>query len=101
MGPRDHRAHAAHSLPDPCAHAQAAALDELDSRVHSGDQEAARSTARTRGACSGRRCCSTSKTIRTVLPAVAQLPVFLSVYFMLRIELRHDICPGINSPGPS
>ena len=35
----------------------------------------------------------------SVLPAVAQLPVFLSVYFMLRTDLRHDICPGINPPG--
>jgi YidC/Oxa1 family membrane protein insertase len=33
------------------------------------------------------------------LPAVAQLPVFLSVYFMLRTDLRHEICPGINPPG--
>src|SRR3954462_7575813 len=32
-------------------------------------------------------------------PAVAQLPVFLSVYFMLRTDLRHDICPAINPPG--
>ena len=32
----------------------------------------------------------------SVLPAVAQLPVFLSVYFMLRTDLRHDICPAIN-----
>jgi YidC/Oxa1 family membrane protein insertase len=37
----------------------------------------------------------------SVLPAVAQLPVFLSVYFMLRTDLRHDICPGINPPGTS
>jgi YidC/Oxa1 family membrane protein insertase len=33
------------------------------------------------------------------LPAVAQLPVFLSLYYMLRTDLRHDICPGINAPG--
>src|SRR3954452_14235994 len=33
------------------------------------------------------------------LPALAQLPVFLSVYFMLRTDLRHDICPAINPPG--
>ena len=31
----------------------------------------------------------------SLLPAVAQLPVFLSVYFMLRTDLRHDICPGV------
>ena len=27
------------------------------------------------------------------LPMVAQLPVFLSLYYMLRVDLRHDICP--------
>ncbi len=30
------------------------------------------------------------------LPMVAQLPVFLSLYYMLRVDLRHDICPTIN-----
>lgn len=30
------------------------------------------------------------------LPMVAQLPVFLSLYYMLRVDLRHDICPEIN-----
>jgi len=30
------------------------------------------------------------------LPMVAQLPVFLSLYYMLRTDLRHDICPRIN-----
>ena len=30
------------------------------------------------------------------LPMVAQLPVFLSLYYMLRVDLRHDICPNIN-----
>jgi YidC/Oxa1 family membrane protein insertase len=30
------------------------------------------------------------------LPMVAQLPVFLSLYYMLRVDLRHDICPSIN-----
>jgi YidC/Oxa1 family membrane protein insertase len=33
------------------------------------------------------------------LPMVAQLPVFLSLYYMLRTDLRHDICPDINPPG--
>src|SRR3954467_1085482 len=33
------------------------------------------------------------------LPLVAQLPVFLSLYYMLRTDLRHDICPEINPPG--
>ena len=37
--------------------------------------------------------------LRSVLPALAQLPVFLSLYYMLRTDLRHDICPGINPPG--
>jgi YidC/Oxa1 family membrane protein insertase len=30
------------------------------------------------------------------LPMVAQLPVFLSLYYMLRTDLRHDICPEVN-----
>src|SRR3954463_7896838 len=33
------------------------------------------------------------------LPMVAQLPVFLSLYYMLRVDLRYDICPDINPPG--
>src|ERR671926_467276 len=33
------------------------------------------------------------------LPMVAQLPVFLSLYYMLRTDLRHDICPKINPAG--
>jgi YidC/Oxa1 family membrane protein insertase len=33
------------------------------------------------------------------LPMVAQLPVFLSLYYMLRTDLRHDICPSINPVG--
>src|SRR3954470_1407459 len=37
----------------------------------------------------------------SVLPALAQLPVFLSLYYMLRSDLRHDICPAINPPGTS
>src|SRR3954468_12838631 len=32
------------------------------------------------------------------LPLVAQLPVFLSLFYMLRKDLRHDICPVINPP---
>jgi YidC/Oxa1 family membrane protein insertase len=32
------------------------------------------------------------------LPLVAQLPVFLSLFYMLRRDLRHDICPDINPP---
>jgi YidC/Oxa1 family membrane protein insertase len=30
---------------------------------------------------------------------VAQLPVFLGLYYMLRTDLRHDICPTVNPPG--
>src|SRR3954453_21124264 len=33
------------------------------------------------------------------LPMVAQLPVFLSLFYMLRHDLRLDICPDINPPG--
>ena len=32
------------------------------------------------------------------LPMVAQLPVFLSLFYMLRADLRRDICPDINPP---
>ena len=32
------------------------------------------------------------------LPLVAQLPVFISLFYMLRKDLRHDICPDINPP---
>jgi YidC/Oxa1 family membrane protein insertase len=32
------------------------------------------------------------------LPLLAQLPVFLSLYYMLRKDLRYDICPEINPP---
>jgi YidC/Oxa1 family membrane protein insertase len=33
------------------------------------------------------------------LPMVAQFPVFISLYYMLRFDLRHDICPDINPAG--
>jgi YidC/Oxa1 family membrane protein insertase len=33
------------------------------------------------------------------LPIVAQLPVFLSLFYMLRADLRQEICPDINPPG--
>src|ERR671936_1564840 len=29
------------------------------------------------------------------LPLVAQLPVFIALFYMLRTDLKHDICPGI------
>ena len=33
------------------------------------------------------------------LPMVAQFPVFISLYYMLRTDLRRDICPQLNGPG--
>ncbi|HYH89085.1 MAG TPA: YidC/Oxa1 family membrane protein insertase [Solirubrobacteraceae bacterium] len=33
------------------------------------------------------------------LPMVAQLPVFLALFYMLQADLRRDICPSINPPG--
>lgn len=33
------------------------------------------------------------------LPLVAQLPVFLSLFYMLRHDLRLDICPSLNPAG--
>ena len=33
------------------------------------------------------------------LPMIAQLPVFLALYYMLRVDLRYDICPEINPAG--
>ena len=33
------------------------------------------------------------------LPMVAQFPVFISLYYMLRVDLRRDICPEINGVG--
>jgi YidC/Oxa1 family membrane protein insertase len=33
------------------------------------------------------------------LPMVAQIPVFLSLFYMLQGDLREDICPEINPPG--
>jgi YidC/Oxa1 family membrane protein insertase len=33
------------------------------------------------------------------LPILAQLPVFLSLFYMLREDLRYDICPDVNPPG--
>src|SRR3954453_17143872 len=32
------------------------------------------------------------------LPFLLQLPVFLSLFYMLRKDLRYDICPEINMP---
>lgn len=37
--------------------------------------------------------------LASCLPMVAQLPVFLSLFYMLRTDLRHDICPEINAAG--
>jgi YidC/Oxa1 family membrane protein insertase len=35
------------------------------------------------------------------LPMVAQLPVFLSLFYMLREDLRYDICPEAQPPMPA
>jgi YidC/Oxa1 family membrane protein insertase len=29
------------------------------------------------------------------LPLIAQLPIFIALFYMLRTDLKHDICPGI------
>ena len=34
------------------------------------------------------------------LPLVAQLPVFISLFYMLRTSLRIDICPQVQPDGP-
>jgi YidC/Oxa1 family membrane protein insertase len=34
--------------------------------------------------------------LASCLPLVAQLPVFISLFYMLRVDLRHDICPEKN-----
>jgi YidC/Oxa1 family membrane protein insertase len=36
--------------------------------------------------------------LASCLPMVAQLPVFISLFYMLRVDLRYDICPDINPP---
>jgi YidC/Oxa1 family membrane protein insertase len=33
------------------------------------------------------------------LPLIAQLPVFLALFYMLQDDLRLDICPAVNPPG--
>jgi len=33
--------------------------------------------------------------LSSCLPLVAQFPVFISLYYMLRTDLKHDICPGV------
>jgi YidC/Oxa1 family membrane protein insertase len=37
--------------------------------------------------------------LSSCLPMLAQFPVFISLYYMLRTDLRHDICPSVNGPG--
>jgi YidC/Oxa1 family membrane protein insertase len=37
--------------------------------------------------------------LASCLPMVAQFPVFIALYYMLRIDLRRDICPDLNGPG--
>jgi YidC/Oxa1 family membrane protein insertase len=31
------------------------------------------------------------------LPLIAQMPVFIALFYMLRTDLKHDICPGIGA----
>jgi YidC/Oxa1 family membrane protein insertase len=37
--------------------------------------------------------------LASCLPLLAQIPVFISLFYMLRTDLRHDICPAINPAG--
>src|SRR3954468_13472172 len=37
--------------------------------------------------------------LASCLPLAAQIPVFISLFYMLRKDLLHDICPGTNPPG--
>src|SRR3954471_20332783 len=37
--------------------------------------------------------------LASCLPLAAQIPVFISLFYMLRTDLRHDICPQINPAG--
>jgi len=34
--------------------------------------------------------------LASCLPLAAQMPVFISLFYMLRKDLRHEICPGVN-----
>jgi len=35
--------------------------------------------------------------LSSCLPLIAQFPVFISLYYMLRTDLKHDICPGVGA----
>jgi YidC/Oxa1 family membrane protein insertase len=37
--------------------------------------------------------------LASCMPMLAQLPVFIALFYMLRTDLRHDICPEINPAG--
>jgi YidC/Oxa1 family membrane protein insertase len=37
--------------------------------------------------------------LASCLPLAAQIPVFISLFYMLRTDLRHEICPTINPAG--
>ena len=37
--------------------------------------------------------------LASCLPLLAQLPVFIALFYMLQNDLRLDICPGTNPPG--
>jgi YidC/Oxa1 family membrane protein insertase len=36
--------------------------------------------------------------LASCLPLALQMPVFISLFYMLRKDLRHDICPALNPP---
>lgn len=38
--------------------------------------------------------------LASCLPLLAQIPVFISLFYMLREDLRLDICPDVNRPAP-
>ncbi len=37
--------------------------------------------------------------LASCLPLLAQIPVFIALFYMLQSDLRRDICPDINPPG--
>jgi YidC/Oxa1 family membrane protein insertase len=39
--------------------------------------------------------------LASCFPLLAQIPVFISLFYMLRTDLRHEICPDINPAGIS
>ena len=37
--------------------------------------------------------------LASCLPLLAQIPVFIALFYMLQDDLRLDVCPGVNPPG--